>query len=181
MRLTGLLAALCALGAALVPGGAGAVTKAQSADDRYTLAGGCFGLRSKSLGRFVVKASGGGYAATAADAGSGEAIRMQATELGKYLMFGKDKDFVTADADRAQTATAPSDASEWEVTVVSGAFRIVSVPSGRALAVAPTGELVLGGDGDAALFTFESRQGCADYPEAGATSSPAVAWPSAPR
>jgi hypothetical protein len=164
--------ALCAPALAVAPAApADTVTKAQSDDARYALANGCYALRSSSLGRFVAKAPGGGYLASAGDAGGSEAIRMQATDLGKYLLYGKDKDFLAASGDRVQTANTASDAAEWEVTVDSGAFRIVSTQDGRPMSVSPIGELVMGGDGDAARFTFEPAQGCADYPEAQVNAS----------
>jgi microsomal dipeptidase-like Zn-dependent dipeptidase len=168
LALTALALACASVGASAAP------APAQSADDRYALANGCFVLRSQSLGRFVAKAAGGGYGASAADVGGGEPLRMQATDLGKYLLYGKDKDFVAASGDRAQTAAAPSEAAEWEVTVEGGAFKLVSIPTGRPLSVSPAGELVLGGSGDAALFAFEIAEGCADYPEAevNATGTP---------
>ena len=168
------LALLVALLALPAGASAGTVTKAQSPSDRYSLAKGCFGLRSKSLGKFVVKSAGGGYAATSDDAGA-ERIRMQPTTLGEYLLYGKDADFVTAGSgDRAATAAAPSEAAEWKVEVEGGLFRLTSIPSGKQLSVDPAGALVLGGSGPEAQFTFEPLDGCAAYPEAdvNATGTP---------
>jgi microsomal dipeptidase-like Zn-dependent dipeptidase len=175
-RIWGLLT-LCAIVLACLPAASSAqVAKAQSADDRYSLANGCFGLRSRSLGKFVAEApGGGGYLASAGDVGGAEPIRMQAIELGQYLLYGKDGDFVSAGSgDTAQSAANPSEATEWEVTVEGGAFKVTSISTGKPLSVNQAGQLVLGGSGDAALFSFETAQGCANYPEAqvNATGSP---------
>jgi microsomal dipeptidase-like Zn-dependent dipeptidase len=154
-----------------VPAGAAA----QSNADRYSLANGCFALKSKSLGRFVAKA-GTSYVASAADAGGAEGFRMQATTLGEYLFYGKAPDFMVASGSTAASASSPSEAAEWKVEESGGAFRITSLSTGSPLAVnAANGALVLGGSGDDALFTFEPAQGCASYPEAGvnATGTPA--------
>ena len=168
--------ALCAALLGSLPALASAQSApAQNADDRYALVNGCYALRSKSLGKLVAKAPGGGYLASATDVGGAEPIRMQATDLGRYLLYGKDKDFVAAGSgDRAETASAPSEAANWEVTVEGGAFKITNVGSGKPLSVTPLGEVVLGGSGDAALFSFDMAQGCADYPEAqvNATGAP---------
>jgi hypothetical protein len=158
------------------PASASAITPAQSDDARYTLANGCYGLWSKSAGKFVAK-TGSGYTASGANIDPAERIRMQATTLGEYLFYGKAADFMSAGSgDKAAVATAPSEAAEWKVEVVGDAYRITSIGSGKVLSVAPvTGELVLGGSGDAALFYFEPAEGCPQYPEAdvNATGTPA--------
>ena len=146
---------------------------AQTGQDRYSIVHGCYALKSNSLGKHVAKASGG-YAATAADAGSAEPFRLQATALGKYLLYGKDGDYLIAGASRAETAGQASEAADWTVDGREGAFTFTN--GGRRLAVAPTGEVTVGGDGDGALFTLAPAQGCATYPEAevNATGGPAT-------
>jgi microsomal dipeptidase-like Zn-dependent dipeptidase len=117
---------------------------------RYALANGCYELRSKSLNRVVTGP-----------------LRMQATDLGRYLFYGRAADFLAADAQgQVKPAAAPSDSADWRVDVSGGAFR-VTLPSagGKALSVTGDGALVLGGSGDAALFSFDSATGCATYPE----------------
>ena len=156
----GLVAALAAAPAA----------HAQS-QDRYSIVNGCFALKSNSSGKLVAKAPGG-YAATAADAGSAEPFRFQATALGKYLLYGKEGDFLAAGDSRAETAAKPSPESDWTVDGGQGnfSFRI----GDRRLGVAPGGEVVVG-SGDNA-FSLERAQGCAVYPEAqvNATGAPST-------
>ena len=64
------------------------------AQDRYSLVGGCYALKSAATGKFVAKTAGGGYRATAGGAGGAEPLRMQATDLGRYLLYGAKRDFV---------------------------------------------------------------------------------------
>src|SRR5919107_4126493 len=71
------------------------LASATGEDRRYALANGCYALRGP--GGFVAKALGG-YSASAGAAGEGEAFRMQATDLGRYLFYGRDRDFMAAGA-----------------------------------------------------------------------------------
>ena len=71
------------------------------AQDRYALAGGCYVLKSAATGKFVAKAADGGYRASADGAGGAEPFRMQATALGRYLLYGAKRDFM-ASASRAR-------------------------------------------------------------------------------
>lgn len=82
--------------------------------NRYSLAGGCYGLRSETLGRFVTKA-GGAYSASAGAVGDAEPFRMQATTLGRYLFYGPSSDFMAAQGGGTVAAPEPSDAADWTV------------------------------------------------------------------
>ncbi|HWH32299.1 MAG TPA: hypothetical protein VNU01_06470 [Egibacteraceae bacterium] len=62
--------------------------------DRYDLAGGCWAVQSAASGGFV-RRDGGGFAATA-DAAGAEPFHFQATDLGRYLLYGSAQDFVAA-------------------------------------------------------------------------------------
>ena len=119
-----LAAAICLL--------TGAIATEAQAQDRYALAGGCYGLRSQALDRFVVKNADGGYEASAASVGAAEPFRMQATALGRYLFYGRSRDFVAFE--RSEAVPAPPVPA---TTVVPG----VTVP-GAAVpgAPAPVGE-----------------------------------------
>src|SRR3954447_13180721 len=68
-----------------------------SADDRYSLAGGCFTLRSAATGKLVSRA-GDTFAATGT---AGEPLHFQAFDLGKYLLYAGKKDFLAANSDPA--------------------------------------------------------------------------------
>jgi hypothetical protein len=137
------------------------------ADARYELAGGCYALKSLASGRFVKK-EGAGYKATAGAIADAEPLRLQATALGRYLLYGKGRDFLASDSNgSAAPATEPSPLADWVVDVPSpGAFRIGLPAEDRILAASPQGDLTLGtAQGDATRFTFEKAEGCPAYPE----------------
>jgi microsomal dipeptidase-like Zn-dependent dipeptidase len=134
------------------------------AQDRFALAGGCYALTAN--GAQVAKTADGGYRA---GGGQGERFRLQATALGRYLLYGTGRDFLgqgrgplPISPERPQSATAPSETADWQVDVVDGAY--VLKAAGRALAVDGNGMLVLAASGS--RFGFEPATGCADYPEA---------------
>jgi hypothetical protein len=134
-------------------------------DRRYALANGCYALRSQSANGFVAKVPGG-YGVSAASVGAAEGFRMQATALGSYLFYGRDRDFM---AEGALNVVAPaagaSPAADWRVDANPGGSFTVALPSAdKALAVA-AGRLVLRDPGAAEAFTFEPAEGCAVYPE----------------
>jgi hypothetical protein len=98
-----------------------AAPAASAQENRFALAGGCW--------------NAGGVA---------DGVRFQATALGRYLLYTRDRTFVTADG----TAPEPSPAAEWEVGGQPGAFTIAA------------------GDGAPRPVTFTPAEGCAEYPEA---------------
>jgi hypothetical protein len=133
------------------------------AQDRYALAGGCYALTAN--GAQVAKTADGGYRLAA----QGERFRLQATALGRYLLYGTGRDFLAhgrgplpVSPQRVQSAAAPSESADWTVEVVDGAY-VLSL-AGKALAVDGNGRLVLAATGS--RFAFEPAGGCADYPEA---------------
>ncbi|HEX2058132.1 MAG TPA: hypothetical protein VHI71_07160 [Actinomycetota bacterium] len=102
------LAATCALAATLVTAGPAAASppgwtgedkrvaraRAETPEDRYAMAGGCYALRAAGGG--YVQRTGDGFAATAASAAGAEPFHFQATDLGSYLLFGSRSDFLAA-------------------------------------------------------------------------------------
>jgi len=119
-------------------------------DARYTLANGCYQLRSNALGRTVGTDSG--------------PFRLQATSLGHYLLYGRRGDFLTAaDDGSVSPAPAPSEQGDFSVEVSGNAYTL-TLPSQRALTTNDTGALVTGAKPGA--FTFVRADGCATYPEA---------------
>ena len=162
-----------------------AAAPAAKAQDRYALANGCYGLKSLSTGSFAAKTADGGYAANA-DQAKAERFRMQATDLGRYLLYGKDRDFLAngtpepvdslplplpagTPAERIQAETAPSESADWHVNTADGAYLLSLGSTERVVAVGDGGTLIqndIGAAGDRARFAFEPLDGCADYPEA---------------
>ncbi len=161
-----------------------AAVPAAQAQDRYALANGCYGLKSLSTGSFAAKAAGGGYAATA-EQGKAERFRMQATDLGRYLLYGAGRDFLahgkpepveslplplpSTPGERIQAETAPSESGDWRVDVDRGAYVLTLPAAGKVLSAGDGGTLELAeraAAGDRARFAFEPAEGCADFPEA---------------
>ena len=147
-----------ALGLALTAVIAAAAPAAQ-AQDRYALANGCYGLKSLSTGSFVAKTADGGYAANA-DRRRPSAFRMQATDLGRYLLYGKDRDFLAngtpepvdslplpalpagSPASGSRPRRRPSESADWRVNAADGAFLALAGPPERVLAAGDGGTLV---------------------------------------
>jgi microsomal dipeptidase-like Zn-dependent dipeptidase len=140
-----------------------------SADSRYTLANGCFALRSAQTGNFVRRTGPLGYAAAAASPSAGERFRMQATDLGRYLFYSQAPDFLALNLlNGVAPAAKPSNDSDWTVDQDGAAFTIVNGFKGRQLSVGAGGTLVsrpAGSAGAAGRFTFVPADGCAAYPE----------------
>ena len=149
----------------------GATPKGDSDAARYTLAGGCYGLRSQATNRFVARAPGNSFRASGAEIGDAEPFRMQATSLGHYLFYGKVGDYLAASAGfggSIEAADIASDAADWRVNVAGpNLFRITLPTADKTLVASGDGELsiVSGNGGDPALFAFAKREDCATYPE----------------
>ena len=122
-----------------LPASAGAATQT-----RYSLVHGCY----------AISANGQPLA-------GGEHSRMQATTLGRYLLYRPDGTFLSSQADgSAAPASQPSPAADWRVDQTAAAVFTLTPQSGGA---ALTG------------VRFSPTSGCADYPEASldATGKPA--------
>src|SRR6059058_1376219 len=132
---------------------------------RYSLVHGCYALRAAN-GRSL------------ADAGH---VRMQATALGRYLLYRPDGTFLAAQDDgTVRPASEPSPAADWRVDPASRGLFTLSPQSagGRVLSVSGGGAGSLANAataGDAARIRFVPANGCAVYPEAAldATGRPA--------
>ena len=60
-----------------------------SAADVFAYANGCYALKDVNANRYVVR-DAAGYSTTAATVGAATPFRMQATALGRYLLYGPD-------------------------------------------------------------------------------------------
>ena len=142
-----------------MPAGAASAAK-PSTESRYSLVHGCFAL---ATGDSFVAKSGGGYAATATGAGAAEPFRMQATDLGTYLLYGKAGDFLAAGSgDSVVVAEAPGPAAEWVVDEAGGdGFTLGNLATGKGLAAAPGGAVKQGAVVDREL---RRRRGLREVP-----------------
>jgi microsomal dipeptidase-like Zn-dependent dipeptidase len=160
------LACVCALILAAI---AALPAAADASDARYALAGGCYALRSEATGQLAAKTPDGGYTALAD--GKVERLRMKATALGSYMLYGAAGDFVGAApiTDRVETQLTPSARADWRVDDAgSGTFRIALPAAGKVLVTAVGGRLQLAPAATAGrrgLFSFRRWSGCAAFPE----------------
>jgi hypothetical protein len=146
--------ALVALIVAVLLTAASPAAAAGAGPTRYSLAGGCYALRSADSGK------------TGAGAGR---IRMQATGLGRYLLYRPDRSFLAASGAKVAPASTPTAAAVWIVRGERGGPFTLS-PSSRhasALAVGRDGALRLAKRGSAASpIAFAHARKCPRYPEA---------------
>ncbi|MBA2506616.1 MAG: hypothetical protein H0V29_11840 [Thermoleophilaceae bacterium] len=156
MRGRGILA-LCALAVAIAPGAA----YGQGDNARYELANDCWAMKSKSNGKFLAKA-GTGYRTSGGTPAEGEPLYLKPTELGKYLLYTRGREFVGASNGKAQTAAQPSEATIWTIDGTAGALKLVNGGTGLGLA---GDEAVLVDSGAAESFSFEKASNCSPYPE----------------
>ena len=158
--------------------GAESAGASQTAQTRYSVANGCFVLRSRSQGGLVAKAAGGGYQAAASGTGHAEPFRFKATALGSYLLYGEQGDYMAhrpdlvplVSQDRVGSVPKASASADWALEQQGGSFRLV-LPSqgGKVLAAADNGGGLVLADaqsaGTAGLFTLEAASSCAVFPE----------------
>ena len=161
-RETGTFASVKRAGVAFIVALVVAAPAPARAQGRYALAGGCYVLTTG--GTPVTKTADGGYRA----GGAGERFRLQATALGRYLLYGAGRDFLgygrgplPVSPERVQSQAAPSESADWTVDVADGAY--VLRLGDKTLGV-QDGRLVLGNV--QSRFGFEPADGCVDHPEA---------------
>ena len=155
MRRALLAIAACLAGAALFAPTASAV-------NIYSYANGCYALRDAGTGRYVARDSLG-YAASATSIAGATPFRMQATALGRYLLYGPDGRMPGASALNTVVPIAtPGPSGDWKVTDEGSTVRLTNFSSGGALAVGAAGRIA---QGTAAHWTLQATQGCAKFPE----------------
>ena len=106
-----------------------------SAADVYSYANGCYALRDVTTGRYVVR-DALGYSTSAATVGAATPFRMQATALGRYLLYGPDGRMLSA-APLSQVGftSSPGPVADWRLENVAGKLRLANVSSGKQLGV----------------------------------------------
>jgi microsomal dipeptidase-like Zn-dependent dipeptidase len=137
---------------------------AAGAADIYAYAGGCYALRDASTTRFVVR-DAVGYSTSATSAAAATPFRLQATALGRYLLYGPDGRMPAAAAlDALAPASTPGPASDWRVEDGGTGLRLTSFSTGRQLGVGALGRLAQVAP-SAPRWGFVATQGCASFPE----------------
>ena len=107
----------------VLPSGASAYEP--STADRFSIVHGCYALQSAATGKYVTK-SGGGYDASAGGLGGAEPFRMQATDLGRYLFYDTDEEFMAVDGQGVSADPKPSNAADWTVKKPGATFEVVN-------------------------------------------------------
>ncbi len=141
-----------ALAAVALTAAAAPTASALQPDDRYALVNRCVELRSEALGRAV-----------ATDVGP---FRMQATALGRYLLYGKSGQVLSVDPSSGAVAgsATPGPQADFRVDVRGDAFTLtLAGPNGRSLATDSSGKLQA--TTAPGPFTFPKAEGCATFPE----------------
>jgi microsomal dipeptidase-like Zn-dependent dipeptidase len=141
------LVVLAVVLAAVIPAAAQAASPT-----RYSLVHGCYTLRSPALGT----TAGGPY-------------RMQATALGRYLLYDTARNVLAAGiGDAVGGVPKASESADWRVDAAgAGVFRLVLPAKGRALVASAAGlrTAPAGDAGDRGRFSFVTASGCPQYPE----------------
>src|SRR4051794_29503872 len=165
LALASLLLVAALLAAPVAAQGTTRSAAAKKQQTRYSLVHGCYALT----------------AATGRPLAGADHIRMQATALGRYLLYRPDRAFIAAQDDGSVSpADAPSPAADWTLERVGDGLFALSPQSqtGRVLSVGGDGAGSLAdaaSAGNAAQLRFVPATGCAVYPEAAlsATGTPA--------
>lgn len=108
---------------------------------RFSIANGCFTLTT-----------------------GGEPLRMKATDLGRYLLYEPDGEFVSDSTGSLASAATPSPDAEWTAVEANGGLEFRNLTSDRPL----IGDGTLGSPGQSdssTALTPAETTGCADYPE----------------
>ena len=133
-----------------------------NAADVYSYAGGCYVLRDAAANRYVARDSLG-YSTSATSVAAATPFRMQATALGRYLLYGPDgKMPATAALNTLAPTATPGPTADWKVEDGGSTVRLTSFSTGKQLAVGALGRLAQGAP---ATWTFQPAQGCATFPE----------------
>ena len=140
-------------------------------EDRYAMANGCYAIQAASNSKWVSR-SAGGFRAAESSMKTAEPFHFQATDLGKYLLYGTADDFLArepgdpaglvAKDSVAQSKKADED-GDWTATKHGSEFQFVLDGAEKHLAVADNGDL---GIGTVASFKLRAMTGCAPWPEA---------------
>jgi microsomal dipeptidase-like Zn-dependent dipeptidase len=136
-----------------------------AATTRYSLANGCYALRTGD-GRFVAK-DALGYHANATSLAAATKFRMQATALGRYLMFGPDATMPAVGPLGTVVSTSqPGPSADWTMQQPRPpGWSFTALTNGRGLAVGLGGRLTQVAATSATPFLFSEATGCARFPE----------------
>ena len=140
-----------------------AAPAAAQAEPAYSLANGCYALRTAD-GKFVAKGADGSLRPTASAPGEAEPFRMQATRLGQFLLYGKQGDYASGAGGELKSAPAPDGTADWRIEVTDGRHRL-SLPDDGGKGLARDGDRLVVREGAGDEFGLDQVEGCATFPE----------------
>src|SRR5688572_22518774 len=141
---TAVLTCSIVLLAASWPGPRTATAAQAVATDIYEYAGECVIVRDQLSNRYVVR-DPVGYGLQAL-ASAATPFRMQATDLGSYLLYGPDGRMPAARNTGLVAPGATADPStDWVITAGNAAWQLTSVSTGQHLSVGSLGRLIQSG------------------------------------
>jgi len=134
-----------------------------AATNIYGYAGDCVTVRDQWTDKYVVR-DGLGYALQPL-AGAATPFRMQATDLGSYLLYGPDGRMPAATDAGGVAPDLTADASaDWAVTAGLTGLQLTNVATSQNLSAGLLGRLVQS-DGANRRWRFDAADGCATFPE----------------
>ena len=131
-------------------------------EDKYAMAGGCYALQSTTNNKWVVR-SGTGYAATAAAASGAEPFHFQATDLGSYLLWDNDKEFIDSRPITVVSGEKPSKSTDFTVEMNGSAATFTAPSLNRGVSVNAASKLASAKTGTP--FKLQLATGCGEWPE----------------
>ena len=133
---------------------------------RYEMAGACYGVRTSTDGRWLTRSQDGGITAEGTDEAAAAPLHFRATDLGSFLLYGDQQDFVEGKDSAVTWAGEPSAGSDWTVRRPAAHRFTFQVPDGY-LTVRPDGSLTLASSpqGAASRWRLERISGCESYPD----------------
>ena len=135
-----------------------------SAVNVYSFANGCYALRDTTSDRFVVR-DGPVYAAKVGTVRAAIAFRMQATGLGRYLLYSPyGRMPSTSSQNRVVPTSTPGRPADWQVRDVGGKLQLVSVSTSKKLGVGSARRLAQVNT-SSARWGFVPTAGCSKFPE----------------
>jgi microsomal dipeptidase-like Zn-dependent dipeptidase len=133
------------------------------ATDVYQYAGECVTVRDQWSRRYVVRDAFGYGLQPRASAAT--RFRMQATDLGSYLLFGPDAAMpATTSTGLIAPAFIAGPSADWAITNEGAALELTNVATGQHLSVGWFGRLVQS-DSPNPRWRFDATEGCAAFPE----------------
>jgi microsomal dipeptidase-like Zn-dependent dipeptidase len=134
-----------------------------AATDVYRYAGECVTLRDWWSDKFVGR-DALGYALQA-QASAATPFRMQATDLGSYLLYGPDGRMPAArDADRIAPDFTADATADWLLTAGITGLQLSNMATGQSLGVGVFGRLIQSGDSHV-RWRLDPATGCNVFPE----------------